>query len=181
MAASVAGACGAARDLSRSFRAARALLPALASVTWRKWSGACTPEGRGSSGRGSREASLEVRSNPRGTASWGDCRARREFWASSVDLCRPLLQGPAWGRSDSRAPDLRSRARSSRRRNRSLWTSAVPLVRKGGEAQAGARFPLFGSVRLRTCLYFGDLGFKAEVERPLQELLCRIHELVCKA
>ncbi|XP_078300768.1 large ribosomal subunit protein bL19m [Panthera onca] len=35
MAASVAGACGAARDLSRSFRAARALLPALASVTWR--------------------------------------------------------------------------------------------------------------------------------------------------
>ena len=111
----------------------------------------------------------------------GDCRAPREFWASSVDLCRPLLQGPAWGRADSRAPDLRSRARSSRRRNRSLWTSAVPLVRKGGEAQAGARFPLFGSVRLRTCLYFGDLAFKAEVEPPLHELVCRIHELVCKA
>uniref|UniRef100_A0ABI7ZA12 Large ribosomal subunit protein bL19m n=1 Tax=Felis catus TaxID=9685 RepID=A0ABI7ZA12_FELCA len=35
MAASVAGACGAARDLSRSFRAVRGLFPALASVTWR--------------------------------------------------------------------------------------------------------------------------------------------------
>ncbi|XP_077622344.1 large ribosomal subunit protein bL19m [Crocuta crocuta] len=35
MAASVAGACGAAMDASRSFRAAGALLPALASVAWR--------------------------------------------------------------------------------------------------------------------------------------------------
>lgn len=181
MAASVAGACGAAMDPSRSFRAARALLPALASVAWRKWSGACKPGGRRSSGPGSKEASAEVRGNTRGTASWGRLQGPREVRVTSVDLCHPLLQGPAWVRTDSRAPDLQSPAHSSRRRSRSLWTSAVPLVRKGGEARAWARLPLFASVHSRTCLYCGDLGSKAELEPPLHELVCRIHELLCKA
>lgn len=156
MASFLAGSCGPAMGLARSFRAAKALLPASASVACRKWSGACElmhirSWGQARGRRASEPGATQAKA-PRG--GWdrlqGSAGARGR--ACRPDLIRPLPQGPAWGRPGSGALDLPSPARSSRRRNRSSRTSALPSIGKAGETRAWAGFLLFWSVRSRTCI-----------------------------
>ena len=66
----------------------------------------------------------------------GDCKVSRELWAgaSSLDLCGALPQRPSRGRAGGRSLDLLSPARSSHRRNRLSWTSAIPVAGKAGES-----------------------------------------------
>lgn len=94
----------------------------------------------------------------RGTGVGGDGRAPRERRAgpSSLDLCRPPLQGPAGGRPGSRARDLRSLAHSSRPRNQLSWTRAGRRTRGAGEPGPGRDCGFWG-LRVRS----GGPGTKA--------------------
>lgn len=75
----------------------------------------------------------------------GDCKVSRELWAgaSSLDLYGALPQRPSRVRAGGRSLDLLSLARSSHRRNRLSWTSAVPSAGKAGEIPDLDAMPAF--------------------------------------
>lgn len=178
MASSLAGSCGPAMGLARSFRAAKALLPASASVACRKWSGVCELVHMSWGHARGRRASEPGRPKRRPLVVVGiDCRAPRELGAgravltSSVRSLRgPRGAGPAAEHWTSRAWRVPAAAETGHR-------GQAPCQASGKQVRPGlGGIPAFLVCALANLYSLEFSALKRGLELPLQELVCRIPE-----